>query len=72
MGARHLQLPSFPTSDDCLLLISPAECSMVHFVHALVYALCHAIYTIYYYLKLCLNTISHASWATSDLSLIHI
>ena len=39
---------------------------MVHFVHALVYALCHTIYTIYYYLKLCLNTISHASWATSD------
>ena len=39
---------------------------MVHFVHALLYALCHTIYIIYYYLKLCLNTISHASWATSD------
>lgn len=39
---------------------------MVHFVHALVYALCHTIYTIYYYLKLFLNTISHASWGHSD------
>lgn len=66
MGARHLPLPSLSASDNCLLLIALGECGMVHFVHALVYALCHTIYTIYYYLKLCLNTISHASWATSD------
>ena len=66
MGARHLLLPSLSASDNCLLLIALGECGMVHFVHALVYALCHTIYTIYYYLKLCLNTISHASWATSD------
>ena len=66
MGARHLPLPSLSASDNCLLLIALGECGMVHFVHALVYALCHTIYTIYYYLKICLNTISHASWATSD------
>lgn len=66
MGARHLPLPSLSASDNCLLLIALGECGMVHFVHALVYALCHTIYTIYYYLKLCLNTISHASWASSD------
>lgn len=66
MGARHLPLPSLSASDNCLLLIALGECGMVHFVHTLVYALCHTIYTIYYYLKLCLNTISHASWATSD------
>ena len=66
MGARHLPLPSLSASDNCLLLIALGECGMVHFVHALVYALCHTIYTIYYYLKLCLNTTSHASWATSD------
>lgn len=67
MGVRHLRFLPHPVRRRLLAAHRAwIECSMVHFVHALVYTLCHIIYNVYFYLKLFLNTISHASWGHSD------